>query len=138
MLCHRPDLASRYTKAMYEELTDIIFADDTKEILFYAACLTMYRFTLLVSNSTIQQNLKRFKWHILPVVWSIINNKSIPKLNSRQTERQAQTLIDIIGQHGTKTNEIFYQVQDICNRLGTVTSDRLKRQTILQEMLSMI
>lgn len=26
-------------------------------------CLTLYRFTLLVSNSTIPQNLKRFKAH---------------------------------------------------------------------------
>jgi hypothetical protein len=44
-------LASRYPKKMYEELTEVIFSDDTKEIVFYAACLTMYRFTLLVSNS---------------------------------------------------------------------------------------
>jgi hypothetical protein len=44
MLCGRPELAYRYPKTMYEELTEVIFSDDTKEIVFYAACLTMYRF----------------------------------------------------------------------------------------------
>jgi hypothetical protein len=61
MYCNRPDLASRYPKTMYAELADTIFADTTKEIIFYAACLTLYRFNLLVSNSAIPQNMKRFK-----------------------------------------------------------------------------
>lgn len=138
MFCNRPELASRYPKAMYAELTDTIFADDTKEILFYAACLTMYRFTLLVSNSTIPQNLKRFKWHMLPVVWAIINGRFTLQLNSRQAERQAQSVIDIMGQHGAPASDIFNSVAGICNGLGQVTSDRLKRQAILQEMLAAI
>lgn len=138
MLCNRPELAARYPKTMYGELTNTIFADDTKEILFYAACLTMYRFTLLVSNSAIPQNLKRFKWHMLPVVWAIVNGKNTPHLNSKQAERQAQSIIDIMSQHGAPANDIFIQIAAICDGLGQVTSDRLKRQTILQEMLSMI
>jgi len=138
MLCSRPELASRYPKAMYEELTETIFADDTKEVLFYASCLTMYRFSLLVSNSTIPQNLKRFKWHMLPVVWAILNGKDAPRLNSRQAERQAHAVIDVMGQHGAAANEIFNRVAGICGNLGEVSSDRLKRQAILQEMLAMV
>lgn len=138
MLCNRPELASRYPKTMYAELTDTIFADDTKEILFYAACVTMYRFTLLVSNSTIPQNLKRFKWHMLPVVWAIVNGKNTPPLNSRHAERQAQSIIEVMGQHGAPASEIFARVAAICNELGQVTSDRLKRQAILQEMLAAV
>lgn len=138
MLCNRPELASRYPKTMYEELTGTIFADDTKEIVFYAACVTMYRFTLLVSNSTIPQNLKRFKWHMLPVVWVIVNGRDAPRLNSRQVERQAQAVIDVMAQHGASANEIFARVAGICNGLGEVTSDRLKRQAILGEMLALV
>lgn len=138
MLCNRPELASRYPKKMYEELTDTIFADDTKEILFYAACVTMYRFTLLVSNSTIPQNLKRFKWHMLPVVWAMVNGRDSLRLNNRQAERQAQAIIDVMGQHGAPASDIFNRVAVICNALGEVTSDRLKRQAILQEMLAMV
>jgi hypothetical protein len=123
---------------MYEELTDSIFSDDTKEIVFYAACVTMYRFTLLVSNSTIPQNLKRFKWHMLPVVWAIVNGRNTPNLNSREAERQSQRVIDIVSQHGTPANDVFNRVAQICGSLGVVTADRLKRQAILQEMLALV
>ncbi len=138
MVCNRPELASRYPKTMYEELTGVIFADDTKEVVFYAACLTMYRFTLLVSNSTIPQNLKRFKWHMLPVIWAIINGKNPPRLNSRAVEREAQEVIKVMGQHGAAANDIFNRVAGICTGLGEVTSDRLKRQAILQEMMNLV
>lgn len=136
MVCGRPELASRYPKAMYEELTETIFADDVKEIVFYAACVTMYRFTLLVSNSAIPQNLKRFKWHMLPVIWAIVNGNNATQLNSRAVERQAQAVINVMGQHGAAASDIFARVADICNSLGEVTTDRLKRQAILQEMLA--
>lgn len=138
MLCNRPELASRYPKAMYEELTDVIFADDTKEIVFYAACLTMYRFTLLVSNSTIPQNLKRFKWHMLPLVWATLNGKDVVRLNSRAAEKGAQAVISVMGQHGIRASETFNRIAEICTGLGEVSADRLKRQAILQEMLALI
>ena len=138
MLCNRPELASRYPKTMYEELTEVIFADDTKEIVFYAACLTLYRFTLVVSNSTIPQNLKRFKWHMLPLVWAIVNGKDVVRLNSRAAERGAQAVIDVMGQHGAPASDIFNRIAGICNGLGEVTADRLKRQAILQEMLALV
>lgn len=138
MLCNRPELASRYPKAMYEELTDVIFADDTKEIVFYAACLTMYRFTLLVSNSTIPQNIKRFKWHMLPLVWAKINGKNFVHLNSRAAEKGAQAVINVMGQHGARASETFNHIAEICTGLGEVSADRLKRQAILQEMLALI
>lgn len=138
MLCNRPELASRYPKAMYDELTEVIFADDTKEIVFYAACLTLYRFTLLVSNSTIPQNLKRFKWHMLPLVWAIVNGKGAVHLNSHAAAKGAQAVIDVMGQHGSRASHIFNRIAAVCTGLGEVTADRLKRQAILQEMLALV
>jgi len=44
MYSNRPELASRYPKQMFEELSDVIFSENTKESVFYAACLTLYRF----------------------------------------------------------------------------------------------
>ena len=122
---------------MYEELTETIFSDDTKEIVFYAACLTLYRFTLLVSNSTIPQNLKRFKWHMLPLVWALVNGTDVARLNSRATQKGAQAVIDVMGQHGARAST-FNRITEICTGLGEVTPDRLKRQAILQEMLALI
>ncbi|MCL5061227.1 MAG: AIPR family protein [Candidatus Thermoplasmatota archaeon] len=138
MYCERPDLSARYPKRMYEELTETIFAEDTKELVFYAACLTMYRFTLLVSNSVIPQNMKRFKWHMLPVVRALICGKGVKPINSRQVEQSAQKIVDVMAQHGSAATDIFAKFVTICQSLGEVTADRLKRQAILAEMLAQV
>ncbi|MGH6679924.1 MAG: AIPR family protein, partial [Bradyrhizobium sp.] len=138
MYCNRPELASRYTKQMYDELTDTLFADDTKEIVFYAACLTLYRLTLLVSNSTVPQNMKRFKWHMLALVRTIIGGKTQEHLNSRAAEKSAQAIVDVMAQHGSAATDVFNKIVKICQGLGEVTQDRLKRQAILQEMLAQV
>ncbi|RQT56428.1 AIPR family protein [Burkholderia cepacia] len=139
MFCNRPELAARYPKQMYEELTEVIFADATKEIVFYAACVTMYRFNLLVSNSTVPQNMKRFKWHMLPLVRAIVSGgkDSVP-LNSKQAEKSAQQIIDVMGQHGQAATDIFEKIVGVCQGLGEVSADRLKRQAILGEMLALV
>lgn len=138
MYCNRPELSARYPKQMYEELTETIFSDSTKEIVFYAACLTMYRFSLLVSNSTIPQNMKRFKWHILPLVRAIISGTEIHPLNSRNTERDSEKIIEVMAQHGRRATDAFAKAVSICQNLGDVSNDRLKRQAILAEMISAV
>jgi hypothetical protein len=138
MYCNRPELASRYTKQMYDELTETLFADDTKEIIFYAACLTLYRLTLLISNSTVPQNVKRFKWHMLALVREIIGGNAQEQLNSRGVEKSAQAIVDVMAQHGSAATDVFNRIVKICQGLGDVTPDRLKRQAILQEMLTKV
>lgn len=138
MFCNRPELAARYPKQMYEELTRSIFGDDTKEAIYYASCLTMYRFNLLVSNSTIPQNMKRFKWHMLPLVRAIVASKDVLQLNSRRAEQEAKKVVEIMGQHGQPATEVFNKVVEIYQNLGEVSGDRLKRQTILSEALAQV
>ena len=131
MFCNRPELAARYPKVMYDELAETIFAEETKEIVFYAACLTMYRFTLLVSNNTIPQNMKRFKWHMLPLARVAIARKNSQRLSSNAVENQAQKIIDTINKHGQEATALFTDLVRICQSMGNVTPDRLKRQAIL-------
>jgi hypothetical protein len=138
MYCNRPDLSGRYPKQMYKELTDTIFANSTKESVFYSACLTMYRFNLLIGNGTVPKNMKRFKWHMLTLVRALVCGKAIPPLNSTQVEKAAQKIIHIMEKHCKSTTEVFEKAVNICQNLGNVSSDRLKRQAILTEMLAMI
>lgn len=138
MWCNKPELAARYPKQLYEELTETIFADAAKEAVFYAACLTMYRFSLLVSNSTIPQNMKRFKWHILTLVRAIVAGQVVPQLNSRKAEQDAQKIIEVMAQHSAAATDVFSRAVEICQKLGEVSNDRLKRQAILQEMLAAV
>lgn len=138
MWCNKPELAARYPKQLYEELTETIFADNTKEAVFYAACVAMYRFNLLVSNSTIPQNMKRFKWHMLTLVRAILTGSDVLHLNSRAAEQSASRVIDVMGQHGAPATEVFLRAVAICQSLGEVTNDRLKRQAILADMLAAV
>lgn len=136
MWCGKPELSGRYPKQMYEELKDVMFDDSVRESVFYAACLTMYRFNLLVSNSTIPQNMKRFKWHILTLVRAVICGPTAVHLNSKAAEQQAQRIVDVMKQHGDSATEVFMRIVAVLQGLGDVSSDRLKRQAILQEMLA--
>jgi hypothetical protein len=138
MYCNRPELASRYPKQMYDELTGFIFAETTKEIIFYASCLTMYRFSLLVSNNVIPQNMKRLKWHVLALCRALIAGKELPPLNSKQVEQGAQKVVEVMGQHGQAATDVFLRAVEICQQVGEVTRDRLKRQAILGEMMALV
>jgi len=72
MFLRRPDLSFKYPKRMYEDFGSRIFNEENREIIYYASALTLYRFHLLTPNNVIPQNMRRFKWHILPVAAAII------------------------------------------------------------------
>jgi len=60
MFLERPELSYRYPKRMYELFTDKIFSEDVKEIIFYTACLALYRLHLLVAGADIPQNMRKY------------------------------------------------------------------------------
>ena len=138
MFLKRPDLSYRYPKQMYEEFGSKIFNEQNREIIYYASALALYRFHLLTSNSTLPQNMRRFKWHILPVAAAIVAGKEMPPLNSKKMDEYAQKIIDIFSHHSTKGTAVFTQTVNIVNSLGDITNDQLKRQTVLNEMLAKV
>ncbi|MDD5272327.1 MAG: AIPR family protein, partial [Methylovulum sp.] len=138
LFLRRPDLAYRYTKRMYELLSDDIFSDDTREVVFYASCLTLYRLHLLVANAGIPQNMRKYKWHILVLVGAIVAGKEIPKLNSKHIEPYCQKIIDAFSKSGNSALEPFRQSVEIIDSMGDITDDRLKRQSVMNEMLGKI
>jgi hypothetical protein len=64
----------------------------------------------------------------------ICGNGGLMQLNSRKAERSAQEIIAVMGQHGAAATDVFAKIVAACQSLGEVTTDRLKRQTILQEL----
>ena len=138
MFYHRPELAYRYPKQMYELIGEKMFAESNKECVFYCASLALYRLHLLVSNGTIPQNMRKFKWHILALVRVIIAGEKMPELNSKRMEAYCQKIIDALSTHGAKAVEPFKKAATIVQSMGEISSDRLKRQAILDEMLKNI
>ncbi|MEW6077475.1 MAG: AIPR family protein [Thermodesulfobacteriota bacterium] len=135
MFLHRPELSYRYPKQMYEDLGEKIFADDNKEILFYCASLALYRIHLLISNGTIPQNMRKYKWHILAILRVIISGKEMPALNARKIEPYCQKIVDALSKHGTAAITPIKKAVTIVTSLGEISGDRLKRQAVLDEML---
>lgn len=138
MFFRRPDLSYRYPKRMYELLAEKIFNDETKEIVFYAACLTLYRLHLLTSNADIPQNVRKYKWHIMAVVGALIAGKEIPKPGSRKVDTYCTKIITEMTKHGDKIKATFQKAVEIVLSVDDITDDRLKRQAILDEMLDKI
>lgn len=136
MFLRRPDLSFKYPKRMYEDFGSRIFSEENREIIYYASSLALYRFHLLTSNNVIPQNMRRFKWHILPVAAAIVAGKEAPAMNSRKMDAYAQKIIDKFGHHGPEGTAIFTQAVDIIDAMGEITNDRLKRQAVLDEMLA--
>lgn len=138
LFLRRPDLAYRYPKRMYELLSDEIFSDDTKEVVFYASCLTLYRLHLLVASADIPQNMRKYKWHILVLVGAIVAGKNIPKLNSKNIQSYCQKIIDAFSKSGSSVVDPFRQAVNIIDSMDDITDDRLKRQSVMEEMLGKI
>lgn len=137
MYSNRPDLASRYPKRIYDELGDEIFANDTKELLFYSACYTMFKLNLLFSSGKISQEYKRLKWHMLPIFRKIVTGGKDYPFNSKDAEKSAQSLIDCLNSDD-QLEKATKKLIAVCKKFKDEQSDRLKRQTVLVEMLSCI
>jgi hypothetical protein len=82
--------------------------------------------------------MKRFKWHMLAIARAILVGKEFENIHSRKVEKSAQTVIEAMSQHGPVATEIFTHAVHICQSLGDVSRDRLKRQAILTEMLAKV
>lgn len=136
MFFQRPDLSSRYPKRMYELLAKDIFNEANKEIIFYAACLTLYRLHLLVSSSVIPQNMKRYKWHLLVLVRVIVSGKNIPKLNSKNIEPYCQKIVDAFSKYGDSVINPFQKAVKVIESMDDISADSLKKQQVLEDMLN--
>lgn len=138
MFFHRPELAYRYPKQMYQFLGEKIFDEGNKEIIFYSSSLALYRLHLLVSNGTIPQNMRKFKWHILAMIRIIIAGPKMPEFNSKKIEPYCQKIVDALSKHGSTAITPFKKASEIIQSFGEISDDRLKRQTVLEEMLKKV
>jgi hypothetical protein len=68
----------------------------------------------------------------------IVAGKEVPQLGSKKMDSYAQKIIDKFCHHCAEGTAIFTEVVEIIESLGEITNDRLKRQTVLEEMLSKI
>ena len=107
MYLKRPDLAFKYPKAMYDQLGSQLFSDNNKAALYYAGALVIYRIHLLTSNGAIPSTVRKYKWHILPLVCAKIAGTDIPKLNSKKAETYANKITTVFKTQSQKINDLL-------------------------------
>ena len=138
MFLQRPELAFKYPKTMYEELGEQMFSDDVKEIIFYSSCLALYRIHLLCSNGVIPRDIKRYKWHMLPLIRAIVcGSKDVCPVASNKAEKQAEKVAQALKKSTGPGVEAIKRASKIVKD-GGPSVDRLKRVAIVHEMLAKI
>lgn len=138
MYLRRPDLAFKYPTQMYEEFGGRLFAEDNKDVIFYSSALVLYRIHLLTSSSAIPSAARKYKWHVLPLVASILAGSTVPNLNSKRIDAYAKKIVDVFQVQNEKINEILTRATEAITSLEDLTNDRLKRQTILDELVERV
>jgi hypothetical protein len=138
MYLRRPDLAYKYPQQMYDSLGELIFDEHNKELIYYSSALVLYRIHVLTSGSHITSNARKFKWHVLPIAASILAGKVVPPLNSRKVEAFAKKVVDVFQVQSERINETLTEAVDLIVRSGNTSSEKLKRQGALDEILALL
>ncbi|WP_309896118.1 AIPR family protein [Archangium sp.] len=95
MFFNRPDLAMRYPNQMFDELKDQLFDEKIKEIVYYTACLGLYRVSLMISSGKLPSNFRRLKWHLLLASRVAVAGKKLPNLASGGIAKYCESLIKV-------------------------------------------
>jgi hypothetical protein len=95
MFFNRPDLAMRYPNQMFDELREQLFDEKIKEIVYYTACLGLYRISLMISSGKLPSNFRRLKWHLLLASRVAVAGKKLPNLASNGIAKYCDSLIKV-------------------------------------------
>jgi regulator of sigma D len=82
--------------------------------------------------------MRKFKWHILALIRVIIAGEKMPEINSKKIEPYCQKIVDALSKHGAASVAPFKKAAAIIEAMGDISSDKLKRQTVLEEMIKNI
>lgn len=133
----RPDLSYRYPRKIFSDssISSIAFSDENREIIYYTSCLVYYRMSSLFSNRQIPAEARKFKWHIMSLLSHRIAGFDRPSLKNRRIEPWSQQIIDMIIKDPRKFKDEVLSCYEVFEGLGEVSEDRLKRQSIFEQVL---
>jgi hypothetical protein len=138
MFIERPDLAARYPTQMLQELNEILFDDENKEIVFYAASLALYRIQLLIGNNKLPYNYSKYKWHMLMCLKYAITGKKGPDLKSNKLDQFCKSIIDVCKDLNDENLNYFKIVENLIKQTGEVDRDKLRVQAYNEELKKLI
>lgn len=84
------------------------------------------------------KNARKYKWHVLPLVAPMVAGKTIPPLNSRTIEAYCQKIVDVFQVQNERISPFVTNASNIIASLPDVFTQRLRRQTSVEELLARI
>ena len=118
MFLRKPELAYRYPTRMISNLYDQLINDKNKEVIYYTAALSLYRFKLLMSNGRIDSKYAIYKWHILMILGYISNDKPMPSIQNKKIENFCKPIIATCSQSDDDCLALFNRAIEILNSVG--------------------
>lgn len=134
MFLGRPDLAMRYPNQMFIELRNKLFDEKNKEIIYYAACLGLYRINLMISSGKLPSNFRRMKWHLLYATRVAVAGAAVPQLVSGAIDKYCKPLIDAYSNPNPLLTPGFAKAVEYVKTISAHSRDKLTKKTIGQEM----
>lgn len=136
MFLHKPEMAYRYPTKMIYNMYDQLINDKNKEIIYYTAARTLYRFKLLTSNGRIPSKYNIYKWHILMILGIVANGKSMPSIQNKKIERYCKSIIAICSQPDEDCLELFRKATNVLDEVGLKnTRDEIRSLAYTQTIL---
>lgn len=119
MFLDKPHLATRYYGRLLKETTGIF--DETHQLLpYYTAAYLLYRIEFLIRNKQIEQNINKYRYHILMVIkYLVLNPEKQPQLNSHAIERLCEKILNIANDN----TELLTYISQAKDKIESIITD---------------
>lgn len=139
MFLEIPHTASSYPTQIFEQSGTSLFTENQNEIAYYCATLALYKFTRLFNSKKLPGNFGKYRWHTLMLLKYVINgSKKAPELNSKKIDKYCISIIKELNKPRDQHFEYFEKCQEIIEKGGWATKDRLKRALHTAELKEIV
>ena len=118
MFLRKPEMAYRYPSKMISTMYYQLINEKNKEIVYYTAALSLYRFKLLTSTGKIDSKFSIYKWHILMILGFIANEKPMPSIQNKKIENYCKGIIKMCSQSDDECVAFFNNAISVLEMVG--------------------
>lgn len=93
----KPNLATRYFGALFEEFGSNLFKDNHQLAFYYTPALIYYKLEKLFANGNIDKKYRKLRYFLLMMIRLEYEQKKPPQLNEKIAEKYCKNLIDFLG-----------------------------------------
>ncbi|HQU83516.1 MAG TPA: AIPR family protein [Pyrinomonadaceae bacterium] len=93
MIYHKPNMATRFFGALFNDFGSNLFKDNHKMLPYYTTAFTLYKLEELFKSGFVDKKYKKIKFFILMMIGLEINKFGFPKFESKQVEKHCEEFL---------------------------------------------